>query len=275
MIYIVESANILGIFPIYSKSHHSINQVILKSLAARGHNVTIFSYFESKESLPNFTEVTIADCPYPYVDSVSLEESYRYRYVGLINNMKNAKETEFSACRQLFESPQMKKILETKQVLHDVIIAEMYYSHCYNLLAYEMNVPLIFINPIIISPTLDHMIGNTKSLAAVPSTWTSSHSTHMSFLERAWNVVQYATIFALYYYTMSDEMEPISEKYFLKKLPSAENLHRQVALTFYNNHFTLINRPAVPNAIDVAGIHIQESNPLPPVSTITHKIRRS
>ncbi len=109
------------------------------------------------------------------------------------------------------------------------------------------------------------MIGNTGNAAILPLPWTS-FSTHMNFLERTWKAVQYATHFALHYYKMNHEMRPISKKYFRKKLASAENLHRQVALTFYNNHFSFINRPSVPNAIDVAGIHIQESNPLPPVS---------
>ncbi len=112
LIYIVKSANILGIFPVYSKSHRSIHQSILKSLAARGNNVTIFSYFESKENLQNFTEITIGNCAYPYVDSIRIEESHEL--VGFVNIMTRAKKTEFSACHQIFESPQMKIILEKK-----------------------------------------------------------------------------------------------------------------------------------------------------------------
>ncbi len=61
-------------------------------------------------------------------------------------------------------------------------------------------------------------------------------------------------------------MACISKKYLQMKLPSVETLHRQVALIFYNNHFSFINRALVLNAMKIGAIHIREPNFLPLVS---------
>jgi glucuronosyltransferase len=48
-----DGARILGIFPSASPSHHIVFQVIMKALAARGHQVTVISTDPLKVSLIN------------------------------------------------------------------------------------------------------------------------------------------------------------------------------------------------------------------------------
>ncbi len=259
---VAESVNILAIFPVHAKSHYSINQAILNGLLSRGHNITVFSFFKSSKTIQNYKEILIGTSEYQYSDSVTIDEAHTL--TGLLNTINLDKELETSACHQVFKLSDIKKILESKEKLFDLMIAESHGTHCYHLLAYALNIPLIFLYPPSISAILDLMIGNPGNPAIVPLL-INAYSTHMNFFERASNAVQYVTLYALYNFRINDDMADISKQYLQMELPSVETLHRQVALIFYNNHFSFINRALVPNAIEIGGIHIREPNPLPQV----------
>ncbi len=264
LVYYGESANILGIFPIRSKSHHSINLSILKSLTSRGHNVTVFSYFKSKKSFKNYSNIFIGETTYPCcVDTVSIDEKPKYN--GVLNVANVYTEMELSACHQIFKLPQMKKILDMEENSYDLIIAGMLCIPCYNLIAQILKIPLVIVYAPTVSICLDHMIGNPKNPAVLPLRSTP-YSTHMNFFERVLNTLQYAFHDTFYHYRMEKELADISKKYLQLEFPSNEILYQKIAIILYNNHFSIINRASVPNAIDIAGIHIQEPNFLPPVS---------
>jgi glucuronosyltransferase len=53
------AAKILGIFPLPVKSHFIVSSVLLKELANRGHQVTVFSPFPEKSPIPNYTNIDI------------------------------------------------------------------------------------------------------------------------------------------------------------------------------------------------------------------------
>ena len=50
-------AKILGLFPLPGKSHFIVSSVLLKELANRGHQVTVFSPFPEKTPIPNYTDI--------------------------------------------------------------------------------------------------------------------------------------------------------------------------------------------------------------------------
>ena len=52
-----DGANILGIFPMPSKSHMRVHSALVKELASRGHQVTVFSPFPEKYPIQNFTDI--------------------------------------------------------------------------------------------------------------------------------------------------------------------------------------------------------------------------
>jgi hypothetical protein len=52
-------AKILGIFPLPGKSHFIVSSVLLKELANRGHQVTVFSPFPEKSPITNYTNIDI------------------------------------------------------------------------------------------------------------------------------------------------------------------------------------------------------------------------
>jgi len=52
-----DGANILGIFPMPSKSHMMVHSALMKELVRRGHHVTVFSPFPEKYPIENFTDI--------------------------------------------------------------------------------------------------------------------------------------------------------------------------------------------------------------------------
>lgn len=53
-----ESANILAVFPLHSKSHYNMYERLLKALAERGHEVDVVSHFPQKKPIPRFMKTT-------------------------------------------------------------------------------------------------------------------------------------------------------------------------------------------------------------------------
>ncbi|XKL68000.1 hypothetical protein PGB90_003491 [Kerria lacca] len=255
-----ESARILGIFPIKSRSHHSINQPIVKGLALKGHNVIIVSHFESESNGSNYKEILFGDDLMSFVDTISINEIDKHN--PIINFLRTMLELEYGLCRRIFEMDFIKKIIKSKEKSFDLIIAETYNSMCYNLLAHYLDIPLIDVLPPSSGIGPDIMIGNPNNPSYIPL-MTSPYSTKMEFWQRVSNIIQYIIHNIGYYFYFNNYMEEISQKYFNMELPSQNTLHEKVALIFYNNHFSFISRPLVPNAIDIAGIHINELKPLP------------
>jgi len=54
-----ESAKILGLFPLPSKSHMAVNVAIVKELAERGHVVTVVSPFPEKYEIPKYKNIVL------------------------------------------------------------------------------------------------------------------------------------------------------------------------------------------------------------------------
>jgi hypothetical protein len=52
-----DGANILGIFPMPAKSHVPLHSALMKELARRGHQVTVFSPFPEKYPIQNLTDI--------------------------------------------------------------------------------------------------------------------------------------------------------------------------------------------------------------------------
>lgn len=62
---------------------------------------------------------------------------------------------------------------------------------------------------------------------------------------------------------------PIAKQFFGEDLPDLQDLAQRTSLILVNSHFSINQaRPAVPNFIEVAGLHIRETKALPEASSI-------
>lgn len=55
----VESAKILGVFPMAAHSHFTLGFRLMKELADKGHQVTFINPYPQKKPIPNFRDVSV------------------------------------------------------------------------------------------------------------------------------------------------------------------------------------------------------------------------
>lgn len=257
-----ESAKILGIFTVNSRSHHSINQPILKGLASRGHEVTIISHFKSPATIQNYTEILLDDGLQSFIDSIPVNEAKNL--TELMGYIKMVSTIERQSCTHVLNMKYIQELINSEEKSIDLLMVEVYHMRCYHLLAHKLNVPLILVSPPSVMTGIDHFLGNPNQPSYLPLTITG-FSNEMSFFERLENSIKYAILYWCQVYEFPKFTRQMANEYLHMEAPADDVLNKRVALGFYNNHFSFIPRPKSPNTIDIAGIHIQEAKKLPKV----------
>ncbi|XP_065218582.1 UDP-glucosyltransferase 2-like [Planococcus citri] len=258
-----ESAKILGIFPVLSKSHDSILQLILKGIAHKGHEVTVLRHFKSTDSTPNYREILISDPKkfQSFLEGITVQDSVNF--AGVQNYLKVKLAVESKSCDAILRSQYIKQLINSKDDRPiDLIIAEVYATQCFHLLAHKLNVPLVGVLATSSEIGIDYFVGN-PFIPSITPLRDSKFATKMNFWQRFENAVQYATSYWNLYFTQNKNMERYAREIFNMQLPSDEELNRRTAMAFYNNHPSFISRPTSPNVINIAGIHIRELKKLP------------
>lgn len=132
---------------------------------------------------------------------------------------------------------------------------------CYLPIAEKLNIPVIGTVVMRLSKLADAAIGCPVNPATIPQERFDSKLT-MSFRERLENVWRHLLTDYHMYFVMRPKINQFYQKYF----PDSESPNKKkVSLAFYNSHASLLSRPTVPNAVEVAGVHIQPANRLPQV----------
>lgn len=86
-----------------------------------------------------------------------------------------------------------------------------------------------------------------------------------TFLDRLRNT--YDLVYENFWTRWADrDATTIGRTYFGADAPDAYTLMKNISLVFVNSHFTFhLPRPLVPNFIEIGGIHVTDSKPLPEV----------
>lgn len=256
-----EGANILGIFPTSSKSHIQMHKIIMKALAARGHQVTAITPYKSNTFVENYTDILLFDGE-TFADAVKVEETENFR--GFWKNIVFNKDAEKWFCSMVADLPYIRELITSETKMIDLILVEMHCTRCYALLAYKLNAPIIVVLPPATNIGMDYVLGNPFHVSHTAHIF-RPFTNNMNFWQRLTNTVEYSITVLYQYYVHNNWMEKFSEDIFDMELPPMEDLDRQIVMSFVNNHFGFINRATSPNSIPLAGIHIREANELPMV----------
>ena len=68
-----EALRILGIFPLPGKSHFIMCESLMRGLAAKGHQVDVYSHFPLKKPVPNYNDYSLAGSLPQLQNNVSYE----------------------------------------------------------------------------------------------------------------------------------------------------------------------------------------------------------
>ncbi|XP_073973756.1 UDP-glycosyltransferase UGT4-like isoform X2 [Rhodnius prolixus] len=184
----IDTANILVVLPWPSYSHTNNYMPIFRGLAARGHNVTMFSPFPQKPPLPNLTDIVFPNLKEELFkalpEDLINDDRVWFRLFGLfikgINWMKVTLNHDL-----------MKALIADTSSKFDLVIVETgFLQEPFVAFGHKYNAPVINLASRFLLPLSAHLSGNQLPISYVPMQ-VFSFSDHMSFTERAVNMLQY------------------------------------------------------------------------------------
>lgn len=251
------SLNILGIFPVPGKSHYTVGEEILKSLAEKGHKIDVITHFPQKIKIPNYTDISIAGSTPLSVNNMSFEQSQMNNAASLKYILSFLGE---KSC-DLLELSQFKNILDKPKKSYDVIVVEVFFANCYLAFGKHFDAPVVGIVSSKMFDWLYTPFGNDFNPSYI-GTLFSSFSQQMNFYERLINTyIYYSTIYEFNYYIENQRYHV--DKYFGRKLTSMNELYDDVSILLVNSHYSTFDiKPQTPNVIDIGGVHVHSKSEL-------------
>ncbi|XP_018570348.1 UDP-glucuronosyltransferase 1-8 [Anoplophora glabripennis] len=252
--------NILVIFPHSGKSHFMAFEPFFKTLAKRGHNMTVISYFPQKDPIKNYRDVSLQN---PNIDTgaINLEQVPHSRSKHYNGSHFISSFAEMDCPRGLQSENLVKFVQENHKF--DVILTEVFNTNCFMGLVKKYQAPFIGLSSCVILPWVPDWLGSPYHPAYIPVIF-MDYSDHMSFIERLENTLMYFYTRLVFKYKMEIPGNELSKKYLGEDLLENGNIMYNISLFLSNSHFTLnLPRPLVPADIEVGGIHLGTPKPLP------------
>uniref|UniRef100_A0A8D9AUF6 UDP-glucuronosyltransferase n=1 Tax=Cacopsylla melanoneura TaxID=428564 RepID=A0A8D9AUF6_9HEMI len=267
----VQPANILAIFPTASYSHQMPLLTLPRTLAQRGHNVTVITTNPFNDPMPNYTEIDIS-WTYDYwkVDK-SPNKKQIVNLQGRLGPMEAmsmfVKATNILVDLQL-GSPEVQrfiKYLDDEKPKYDLVLYEdLMYIAFLGFLHKLGHPPLVTMLTLPLLCTIDLSTGNICNPSHIPEMMLPSTNV-MSFWERLKG-------YLFFFYTrlitipgLVQTQQKIANKYFGSNCPSVEKMVQNRSLLLSSSSWIFeYARPVFPNTIHVGPLHIPDTTkPLP------------
>lgn len=260
-----ESKEILVVLPIPWYSHTNTFMPVFKELARRGHRVTMVSPFPQEQPLPNWTDLTINATAFSQVvdDLVTsfVGENVYMFYPVFWRIFTDLMEVAF-------QQPALQEVITAKNTKYDLVITEPFYAQ-EPLVAFghKLNVPVVAIHPLSLTPWVAYLTGNELSFHLMPNIRTT-YTNEMTFFQRLDNLLVNLIEFSVAYFHYIPNKERQMEKYMVypgsESRPSMLTMLRNVSLTLIDYHPSLLYpEPLQPNTIPVGGLSLSHVDKLP------------
>ncbi|XP_043471720.1 UDP-glycosyltransferase UGT5-like [Leptopilina heterotoma] len=259
----VHTYKILGIFPLAFKSHNIFFQALIKSLAKKGHQVDIISYYEAKNPPDNYRDI---------INLSKLPNSSYFLSKSEFNSIQEAVEESGSIKKLLRDTYGLptckiisheriqnfiKKIPENSP--YDAVITEGLVAPCYYGFGFLLNVPIISASSNFEFTPLAKQVGNPPCMSFMPTALLPKFH-----LKTFWNRLRNSVLsflIEILFFLISEKQSIIMQKYLNKNIPSVRQVERTVALSIINTHHSLRGvKPVTEAVIEIAGLHIEEDN---------------
>uniref|UniRef100_A0A8D8X563 UDP-glucuronosyltransferase n=1 Tax=Cacopsylla melanoneura TaxID=428564 RepID=A0A8D8X563_9HEMI len=266
----VQPANILAIFPTASYSHQMPLLALPRTLAQRGHNVTVITPNPLRKPMTNYTEIDISFTydywkPNKTADKKVIDLQGKLSTIEMLKVFSAGvnKVTDFQLGSQPIQS--FIKYIDEEKPKFDVILYEDLTHLAYLGFLHKLGYP-----PLISMYSLVLFCGHDFSgqLPCNPSHMGEimlGSTNKMNFYERVQNYMIYfylKLVFARDLYKSNNEL---ASKYFGPDCPPVEELAQKRSLLLTSSSWIFeYARPVFPNTILVGPLHIQDTTkPLP------------
>ncbi|KAK5642859.1 hypothetical protein RI129_009026 [Pyrocoelia pectoralis] len=260
LVYIVNSARILGVFPYPAYSHYQLGDKILKELARRNHNVTVISPYPESKPVNNFKQIlltnTIAEANGLRKDLFTIHSK-----LTPLEKIWTVDRLGISFCEKTLNDSKVKALLNSNEEF-DAVIVHQFATEAYKGFCHHFKAPCISVVTMLAPNWINPQMGNPGSPSYIPELFVDL-SSPMTFLERCYNTFLYLAVTLLTHLYTLPKHNQLLQKYFPNQ-PSIYDLYYNSSLILVNSHLS-INSPVahLPNIIDVAGYHVSEPKTLP------------
>lgn len=263
--------NILAILPFPGRSHYVAFKPILEKLAAKGHNVTVYSSFPNATPVPNFKHVDLRRCLKQNINSDdSIWRLDRSAQRSTLSFMKDIADT-IATVEEVIGCPAFTDLVVDNKEKYDLLITEFFSSDWVLGYAEKFGIPFVGL----VSMSVQPWVSDTVALPEYPSylrygqvtTVDDEMKQAMSFFERLQNLYNFYVIKLSQAYYMRPRTDVIMKALFGAAIPSANAIALNTSLILACSHFSVNSvRPFVPAVVEIGGINIGEKTPLPKVS---------
>lgn len=281
----VRGYNILGIFPMISRSHYIVGHALLKGLADAGHEVTMISPFKEPKPIPNYNEVVLEGLIQETFKSMRTGHGNINQFDRIIHanpifsdlpdsnflNMNKKRYWEHSlmlyfmgeaVTNLTLTNVNYQKFINTQpKPKFDVVIVEVFVSEALLALGHLYSAPVIGVSTFGAFKWTTDLVGTPNFASYVPHTFLG-YSDRMTFWQRLTNAA------AIWFddLVMPVLYEPRQRALYDRHFggpgkPTFDEIKRNVSLVLLNTHVSLgFPRPYAPNMIEVGGMHIKKDS---------------
>jgi len=166
-----------------------------------------------------------------------------------------------NATDDVLKHENVQKLLKSNEKF-DLVILEDFLDHALKGFCYHYNAPCIMFSSIGLSRLVSAQIGNPYFPSYMPD-FMLPYTTNMNFFQRLKNSFIYVFSQLYQHFYIMPRHNELLQKYF-PGAPHVDDLYYNVSLVFLNGHVsTQAPVPLVPNAIEIGGMHIKPTKPLP------------
>ncbi|XP_014220312.2 UDP-glucuronosyltransferase 1-3-like [Trichogramma pretiosum] len=259
---------ILGIFPLQGKSHFVMCEALMRGLAAKGHQVDVYSHFPLKKPIPNYKDYSLAGTLPALANNMTYD--YMNSFGGVISIPVLMNLIGNPVC-ELLNLPIFQNLIKNppNDPPYDLVIIEMFLSNCYLELGHHLNVPIVSMVTTSLFEWMYRPLGNPSRLAVEPTTFSGGYHP-MSFKERLSNVVLSHYFENSFNREARNAQNAMVEKAFGPGMPDVIDLQKEISLTLVNYHHALNGvRAFTPSVVPVGGIHVFENEDVLPANVKT------
>ncbi|KAB0795641.1 hypothetical protein PPYR_12480 [Photinus pyralis] len=247
VILAARGARILGIFHLQSYSHHQLGDKLFKELAARGHEVTLITGYETKENVTNLKTIVVNT----HLKGTSTNMFRMSEGSMLWSNMKFDNYL-LSVAEGTLSDDNVQALIKSKEHF-DIVILERLRNEAFHGFCAHFKAHCVLSTSMPASRLINLQLGNSAPPSYVPE-MCSTFSNNMNFFERLSNAFAYVFLTIWYRSYMQPLHNNLMHKHF-PDVPDLSDIFHNISLMLINAH-TATNPPVplLPNMIDIGEI---------------------
>lgn len=254
-----EGYRILAVFPHTGKSHHIMFEPLLRTLAEKGHELSVVSHYPLENPPPTYRDVSVAGSMHLNVHICDFDDFLFLSGVGSVLRHIMATYELFDLgnlnCNAMTSHKNVKDLMIGNQTF-DVIITEQFNSDCSFGLIKKFKAPVIGIATHVPMPWTRERFGIPDNPSYMPSHFLK-HLRSPTFFDTVESLLV-NTYYKMVYYINTHVFEyRFLGGGFLESRRDLDEIARNMSMLFVTTYFPLHGALLQgPNVVDIGGVHL-------------------